>query len=103
MALLGVQGQLPYAAAQNLRALLRALKIVKALICFMRARARLGPGPFGPGPVWAQAHLGPSPFVPGFGPIWALAQFGPWPNLGPGPLGPCPLHCINKIKLIAFW
>ena len=30
-----------------------------------------GPGPFGPGPIGAQAHLGPGPF-------------------GPGPIGPGP-------------
>ena len=31
---------------------------------------RKGPGPRGPGPIWALAHMGP-------GPLWALAHMGP--------------------------
>ena len=59
----------------------------------------LGPGPFGLGPIWAQAHLGPGPFGPR--PIWAQAHMGPGPfgpapiwaraHLGPGPFGPEPI------------
>ena len=34
-----------------------------------------GPGPYGPGPIWAQVHMGPGPYGPW--PIWNLAHMGP--------------------------
>ena len=58
----------------------------------------LGPGPFGPGPVWARAqipgHLGPGSFGPG--PVWTQGPFGLGPiwaraHLGPSPFGPGPV------------
>ena len=46
------------------------------------AQAQMGPGPNGPGPKWAWAHMSPGPNGPR--PKWARAQMGPDPN-GPGP------------------
>ena len=43
------------------------------------AKAHMGQGPYGPGPIWAKAHMGQGPYGPG--PIWARAHMGP----GPGP------------------
>jgi len=63
----------------------------------------LGPGPFGPGPVWARAqipgHLGPGSFGPG--PVWTQGPFGPGPksraHLGPGPFGPKPIWARARL------
>ena len=38
------------------------------------ALAHMGPGPYGPWPIWALAHMGPGPYGPW--PIWALAHMG---------------------------
>ena len=43
----------------------------------MGSMAHMGPGPYGPGTIWARDHMGQGPYGPG--PIWARAHMGPGP------------------------
>ena len=53
---------------------------------------RKGPGPRGPGPIWALAHMGPGPYGPW--PIWALA------HMGLGPYGPWPIWAMAHMGYV---